>query len=314
MTASWPRRGRAVDDSATRSAAPRDAATTPSEPTSSDEARRRDEPSAAEAEARCASCGSDFKETARAGAPRAADPALLAAGEVRRRPRRRRPAAEHRAGRPGLLRDLRADRRHREVRPRAGDQVRDLRDQPDPRRDHRRAAGDRLDPALGPLQGPRGREGLRRARGRAAPHAHRGRGRRARWASRSTTCTQIFSQVSFVNVVALDELLNVGGEKGDKLSLVDTLEDTKAEDPVAGLRVRGDEVPAARRRSTRCPSGRRSSSRSTTTRASRSPRSARCSASPRAGSARCTPRPCCSCAASWPSSATEPGTAPADSS
>jgi RNA polymerase sigma factor for flagellar operon FliA len=42
----------------------------------------------------------------------------------------------------------------------------------------------------------------------------------------------IFGQVSFVNVVALDELLNVGGEKGDKLSLVDTLEDTKAEDPV----------------------------------------------------------------------------------
>ena len=54
----------------------------------------------------------------------------------------------------------------------------------------------------------------------------------------------IFSQVSFVNVVALDELLSVGGEKGDKLSLVDTLEDTKAEDPVAGLRVRGDQVPA----------------------------------------------------------------------
>ncbi len=44
---------------------------------------------------------------------------------------------------------------------------------------------------------------------------------------------QIFSQVSFVNVVALDELLSVGGEKGDKLSLVDTLEDHKAEDPVA---------------------------------------------------------------------------------
>jgi len=42
----------------------------------------------------------------------------------------------------------------------------------------------------------------------------------------------IFSQVSFVNVLALDELLNVGGERGDKLSLVDTLEDTKAEDPV----------------------------------------------------------------------------------
>ncbi len=45
----------------------------------------------------------------------------------------------------------------------------------------------------------------------------------------------IFSQVSFVNVVALDELLNVGGERGDKLALVDTLEDTKAEDPVASF-------------------------------------------------------------------------------
>jgi RNA polymerase sigma factor for flagellar operon FliA len=43
---------------------------------------------------------------------------------------------------------------------------------------------------------------------------------------------QIFNQVSFVNVLALDELLNTGGEKGDKLSLVDTLEDSKAEDPV----------------------------------------------------------------------------------
>jgi RNA polymerase sigma factor for flagellar operon FliA len=45
----------------------------------------------------------------------------------------------------------------------------------------------------------------------------------------------IFSQVSYVNVVALDELLSVGAEKGDKLSLVDTLEDTKAEDPVAAF-------------------------------------------------------------------------------
>ncbi len=41
----------------------------------------------------------------------------------------------------------------------------------------------------------------------------------------------IFSQVSFVNVVALDELLSVG-DGGDKLSLVDTLKDTHAEDPV----------------------------------------------------------------------------------
>ena len=42
----------------------------------------------------------------------------------------------------------------------------------------------------------------------------------------------IFGQVSYVNVVALDELLSVNGERGDKVSLVDTLEDTKAEDPV----------------------------------------------------------------------------------
>src|SRR3954451_20645269 len=46
----------------------------------------------------------------------------------------------------------------------------------------------------------------------------------------------LFSQVSFVNVIALDELLNVGGERGDKMSLVDPLEDTKAEDPVQSFK------------------------------------------------------------------------------
>ena len=46
---------------------------------------------------------------------------------------------------------------------------------------------------------------------------------------------QIFSQVSFVNVVALDELLGAGGERGDKISLVDTLEDVRAEDPVTAF-------------------------------------------------------------------------------
>ena len=160
-------------------------------------------------------------------------------------------------------------------------QVRDLRDQPDPRRDHRRAARHRLDPALGPVQGPRGREGLRRARGRAAPHADRGRGRRSRWASPLERPAPIFSQVSFVNVVALDELLSVGGEKGDKLSLVDTLEDTRprTRSRPSSPRRRSSCWPA---RSTRCRSGRRSSSPSTTTRASPWPRSARCSASPSA--------------------------------
>ena len=60
----------------------------------------------------------DYKADGDRDAARAADPALLAAGEVRRRPRRRRSAAEHRAVRPRQLRHLRADRRHRQVRSR----------------------------------------------------------------------------------------------------------------------------------------------------------------------------------------------------
>jgi len=42
----------------------------------------------------------------------------------------------------------------------------------------------------------------------------------------------IFSQVSYVNVVALDELMGGGGDKGDGMSLGDTLKDHKAVDPV----------------------------------------------------------------------------------
>ncbi len=42
---------------------------------------------------------------------------------------------------------------------------------------------------------------------------------------------QLLNQMSFISLVALDEMWNVGGEKGDKLSLVDTLEDAKAKDP-----------------------------------------------------------------------------------
>jgi RNA polymerase sigma factor for flagellar operon FliA len=45
----------------------------------------------------------------------------------------------------------------------------------------------------------------------------------------------IFSQVSYVNLVALDELMSggdKGGDGGGGLSLGDTLEDTSAEDPV----------------------------------------------------------------------------------
>lgn len=51
---------------------------------------------------------------------------------------------------------------------------------------------------------------------------------------------QIFSQVSNVNVMALDELMSAGSEKGEGVSLVDTLEDTRAEDPV--LAFEGEET------------------------------------------------------------------------
>lgn len=45
----------------------------------------------------------------------------------------------------------------------------------------------------------------------------------------------IYLQVSFVSVVALDELVSVGGEKGDKVSLLDTLADSTSEDPVTAF-------------------------------------------------------------------------------
>jgi RNA polymerase sigma factor for flagellar operon FliA len=45
----------------------------------------------------------------------------------------------------------------------------------------------------------------------------------------------LYTQISFVSVVALDELMSVGGDKGDRLPLIDTLEDAGTEDPLATL-------------------------------------------------------------------------------
>ena len=45
----------------------------------------------------------------------------------------------------------------------------------------------------------------------------------------------IYSQLSNVSLVALDELMSVEGERGDKLSLVETLEDTRTAGPVETL-------------------------------------------------------------------------------
>ena len=45
----------------------------------------------------------------------------------------------------------------------------------------------------------------------------------------------IYTQLSTVSLVALDELMSVEGERGDKLSLVETLEDTKTAGPVESI-------------------------------------------------------------------------------
>ena len=42
---------------------------------------------------------------------------------------------------------------------------------------------------------------------------------------------ETLNQINLVSVVALDELLSISGEKGEAVSLVDTLADTKAADP-----------------------------------------------------------------------------------
>ena len=44
--------------------------------------------------------------------------------------------------------------------------------------------------------------------------------------------TAIYTQLSTVSLVALDELMSSDGERGDKLSLVETLEDTRTESPM----------------------------------------------------------------------------------
>jgi len=47
----------------------------------------------------------------------------------------------------------------------------------------------------------------------------------------------IFTQISFVGLVALDELLTSGGERGEGVTLGDTIADAKGEDPVHAFEV-----------------------------------------------------------------------------
>src|SRR5680860_7062 len=47
--------------------------------------------------------------------------------------------------------------------------------------------------------------------------------------------TNIYTQLSTVSLVALDEMMSVDSERGDKLSLVETLEDTRATSPLESV-------------------------------------------------------------------------------
>jgi RNA polymerase sigma factor for flagellar operon FliA len=46
---------------------------------------------------------------------------------------------------------------------------------------------------------------------------------------------EVINQISFVSVMALDEALSVGTDRGEQLSLIDTLADTSNLDPEAGV-------------------------------------------------------------------------------
>ena len=46
---------------------------------------------------------------------------------------------------------------------------------------------------------------------------------------------EVINQISFVSVMALDEALAVGTDRGEQISLIDTLADTRSLDPAAGV-------------------------------------------------------------------------------
>ena len=56
----------------------------------------------------------------------------------------------------------------------------------------------------------------------------------------------VFTQLSTVNVAALDELLGAGSERGDSLSLLDTLEDPGAVDPAGSVEAQETKLLLAR--------------------------------------------------------------------
>ncbi|MCL3860233.1 RNA polymerase sigma factor WhiG [Actinotalea sp. K2] len=56
----------------------------------------------------------------------------------------------------------------------------------------------------------------------------------------------VFTQLSTVNVAALDEILGAGSERGDSLSLLDTLEDPMATDPAGSVEAQETKLMLAR--------------------------------------------------------------------
>ena len=140
-------------------------------------------------------------------APRPADPPLRAAGEVRRRPGRQRPAGARGAGRPDLLRHLRADRRDHPLRAHPRGEVRELRHGAHPRRDHRRAAQHRLDPAVGAHEGPRSSSGPSPSSRRKLQRTPTDEEVADAMDMDVEDVRKFLGQLSLVNVVALDELL-----------------------------------------------------------------------------------------------------------
>ena len=115
----------------------------------------------------------------------------------------------------------------------------------------------------------------------------------------------VVSQISFVSVLALDELVSVGADRGEQVSLIDTLAD-KHLDPTSGVESQETRGLLAAAINSLSASARRSSSRSTTSRGSRSPRSARSSASPSRVSARSTRRRSAGSGANSPRSTDRP--------
>ncbi len=111
-----------------------------------------------------------------------------------------------------------------------GDQVRDLRNHPYPRSDHRRAAH----PGLGAAVGPGPRAGHRAGEQKLEARLQRAPTDEELAAELEMSLSDFrdsLLQISNSTIVALDELWNVSDSSGDQVSLLDTLPDRGAPDP-----------------------------------------------------------------------------------